>query len=63
MPRDWKAYNESLVRRGEILLDLDFIESWDKELEMMNKGKEGKPYQYPNSFIMLLAIIHLSITI
>ena len=58
MPRDWKSYNEALVRRGEILLSLDFINNWDKELEEMNKGKEGKPYQYPNSFISLLTILH-----
>jgi hypothetical protein len=24
----------------------------------MNRNKEGRPYKYPNSFIMLLAIIH-----
>jgi uncharacterized beta-barrel protein YwiB (DUF1934 family) len=23
--RDWKEYNEKLIRRGEILLDLDFL--------------------------------------
>jgi len=24
--RNWKEYNEALVRRGEILLDMDFID-------------------------------------
>ncbi|GIU71352.1 MAG: hypothetical protein KatS3mg003_0831 [Candidatus Nitrosocaldaceae archaeon] len=37
MPRDWRAYNEALVRRGEILLSLDFVDNYDKELEEMNK--------------------------
>ncbi len=58
MARDWKRYNELLVRRGEILLPLDIIDNWDKELGEMNRNKEGRPYKYPNSFIMLLAIIH-----
>jgi len=26
--RNWKEYNEALVKRGEILLDMDFIYSW-----------------------------------
>jgi len=24
--RNWKEYNEALVKRGEILLDMDFID-------------------------------------
>jgi len=28
--RDWKGYNEALVKRGLILLDLDFIADWSK---------------------------------
>ena len=38
--RNWKNYNESLVRSGEILLDFDVIDNWDFELEKMNQGKE-----------------------
>ena len=34
-------YNESLVRRGEIILDFDIINSWDSELDKMNDGKKG----------------------
>ena len=56
--RDWKEYNDALVRRGEILLDLSFLSSWSKELKAMNKGKEGARFRYPESFIRLLAIIH-----
>jgi hypothetical protein len=39
--RDWKRINEALVKRGELLLDLDFAKGWEDELEVMNKGKEG----------------------
>ena len=46
--RNWKGYNEALVRRGEILLDMDFIDSWPGELARMNEGKAGKPFVYLN---------------
>ena len=36
----WASYNESLVRRGEIILDFDIINSWDSELDKMNDGKK-----------------------
>ena len=52
--RNWKNYNESLVRRGEILLDFDIIDNWNHELEEMNKNKEGRKFVYPDSFIKLL---------
>ena len=54
--RVWKIENEKYVVRGEFLLDLDFVKSWGKELEEMNKGKKGAPYQFPESFIELLAV-------
>jgi hypothetical protein len=56
--RDWNGYNEALVKRGLILLDLDFVEGWSRELKTMNDGKEGGRYRYPESFIKLLAIVH-----
>lgn len=51
---NWPFYNESLVRRGQILLDFDVVDKWDHELSQMNKGKVGEPYCYPESFIQLL---------
>ena len=39
---NWNKYNESLVKRGEILRDFDVIDNWDNEIEEMNKDKEGK---------------------
>ncbi|MGD9535009.1 MAG: IS5 family transposase [Candidatus Nitrosocosmicus sp.] len=50
----WSEYNESLVRRGEILLGFDVIDNWDKELEEMNRGKPGEPFHYPDTFVMML---------
>lgn len=51
---NWNKYNESLVKRGEIFLDFDVIDNWHVELEKMNKGKEGRKFVYPDSFIKLL---------
>lgn len=51
---DWPSYNESLVRRGQVLLDFDVLDGWDNELSQMNEGKVGEPYYYPDSFIQLL---------
>jgi hypothetical protein len=56
--RDWEGYNEALVKRGLILLDLDFVAGWSQELKAMNASKEGGRYRYPESFIKLLAVVH-----
>jgi hypothetical protein len=50
----WSEYNESLVRRGEILLGFDVIDKWDKELADMNRGKPGEPFHYPDTFVLML---------
>lgn len=54
--RNWKKVNEELVVRGEFLLDLEWVRSWDKELEQMNEGKKGAPYEFPESLILQQAI-------
>ncbi len=51
---NWRNYNESLVKRGEVLLDFDVIDNWNTELEKMNKEKEGRKFVYPDSFVKLL---------
>ncbi len=50
----WSTYNQSLVRRGEILIGFDVINNWDAELKEMNKDKVGEPFHYPNTFLLLL---------
>lgn len=56
-PKDWKVTNERLVVRGEFLLELDWVKSWNKELEEMNKGKKGHPYEFPESLIKFQAVL------
>ncbi len=50
----WSDYNGCLVKHGEILLGFDVIDNWDKELEAMNRGKIGGPFQYPDTFVLML---------
>src|SRR6478752_4339848 len=50
----WSVYNQSLVRRGELLLAFDIINNWDADLKEMNKDKIGEPFHYPNTFLLLL---------
>src|SRR5574338_426062 len=57
---DWPSYNKSLVRRGEILFSYDFLDGWDYELDRMNEGKKGKPFVFPNSFILAIGYIRYS---
>jgi len=59
MNRNWKQYNRSLVRRGEIMLSFDAMEQWSAELKEMNHKKEGNRYQYPESFMEALGYVHL----
>ncbi len=57
--RDWRSYNDALVRRGEINLSSSVVDEWEEELRRANDGKVGEPYRYPESYIMLLACVRL----
>ncbi|MBA3978515.1 MAG: transposase, partial [Nitrosopumilus sp.] len=57
---DWPSYNRSLVRRGEILFSYDVLDTWDYELQRMNKNKMGKPFIFPNSFILAIGYVRYS---
>jgi len=54
--RDWRAYNEELVVRGEFYLDFGFVTNWNRELTEMNKNKKGGQYKFPKSFIRWEAV-------
>jgi len=44
--RNWKEYNDKLVRRGEVYVSSDFLDRWDNELAKMRGGKVGRPFVY-----------------
>lgn len=56
--RDWKTYNEVLVKRGEYYINPQFLDTWLEETREANAGKEGRPFLYPESMIEFLAILH-----
>jgi hypothetical protein len=53
---NWSEIDERYVRQGELLLELEFVKSWSKEVRDMNESKEGRLYNYPESFITFVAI-------
>jgi len=56
--RDWKEYNEHLVKRGEFYFHPKFLETWISEINSMNTGKVGQPYLYPRSMVEFLGVLH-----
>jgi Transposase DDE domain len=54
---NWASYNESLVRRDEVILDFDVIDGWYNDLVRMNEGKRGAAFGYPDSFVQLLGYV------
>ena len=56
--RDWKKYNKHLIQRGVFYIDPCFLDTWEKEIYLMNQGKIGQPYKYPQSMIEFLAVLY-----
>jgi len=54
---DWNSVDERLIRRGELLLSLEFLERYDEELRAMNRGKVGRPFTLTYSHIVFLAVV------
>ena len=54
---NWKRCNV-LVKEGELLLDMDFIDSCSGELARMKACKAGKPFVYQESFLKMLSVVH-----
>ena len=53
---NWKEIDAKYVRQGKLLLDLEFVKGWRREVGDMNDGKEGRPFRYPESFITFVGI-------
>ena len=54
---DWKVVDERLIRRGELLLSLDFLDGYDEDLETMNRGKVSYPYKLTDRYVEFLAVV------
>jgi hypothetical protein len=55
--RNWKEYNDKLIKRGEYYINPRFLETWLEEIKEANLGKVGEPFLYPNSLIEFLAVL------
>ncbi len=53
--RNWSLYNQQLVNRGKTLTLFlkEKTINFKEELENLNKGKQGSPYQYPMTLIWI----------
>jgi len=56
--RNWKEYNQRLVKRGEFYINPIFLNTWLEEIGQMNKGKVGQPYLYPNSMVEFSGVLY-----
>ncbi len=59
MPTDWRKTDERLIRRGELILELSFVENHQNELDAMNHGKEGRPYKLTPTYIQFLTAFRI----
>lgn len=55
--KSWHDYNESLIERGRILMDIGFLGSSKREIKKMNGGKVGAPFEYSHTYIQFLAFL------
>jgi len=53
----WKETDEKLIRRGELILDPEFLRNRKQELKTMNNHKRGPHYRLANSYIQLLSAV------
>ena len=57
---DWGLVDERLIGCGELLLSLDFLESYDYELSLLNDGEVGHPFKITDRYIVFLAVVRFS---
>ncbi|MCX7990224.1 MAG: transposase, partial [Aquificaceae bacterium] len=54
MERSWKDYNKDLVRRGEILIDPEVLDTQSQHNEAK---KLGRPFKYPKGLIIFILFL------
>lgn len=57
MKRNWKKTNNKYIKEGELYLNFDFLDTWKKELAVLNREKEGARYKYPPSLIRFCSVL------
>ena len=54
---DWKCVDERFIRRGELILSLDFLKGYDLELSVLNDGKVGRPFKLTDRYVGFLMVV------
>jgi hypothetical protein len=53
---DWRSVDKGLIRRGELLLSLDFLEGYGLELSVLNNGRVGHPFRIMDGYVSLSSL-------
>jgi hypothetical protein len=53
----WERVDERLIKRGMLIMDLDFVRGYRDELVRMNWRKRGRPYRIAESYVRFPAVI------
>jgi hypothetical protein len=53
----WERVDERLIKRGMLIMDLDFVGNYRDELVRMNWRKRGRPYRIAESYVRFPAVI------
>ena len=61
--KSWHDYNESLIERGHVLMDIGFLKLRHKEIKKMNQGKVGAPFEYSHTYIRFLEFLKIGFKI
>jgi Transposase DDE domain len=61
--KSWHDYNESLIERGRILMDIGFLKSQSNEIKKMNDRKVGAPFEYSHTYIQFLSFLKIGFKI
>ena len=54
---DWQKIDEKLIKRGELIIDIDLLKHHEEELKAVNQGKNGRPFRMTASYIQILAAV------
>jgi len=58
MKRDWREYNNKLIKRGELLIS---PQTFGFEEKHGQEKKRGRPFTYPELFIRMLLFIKFAL--
>jgi len=61
--KSWHDYNESLIERGRIIMDISFLRSPIRDIKNKNNGKVGAPFEYSHTYTHFLAFLKIGFKI